>query len=183
MIPEDFLNDLNPIQREAAEHADGPVLVVAGAGSGKTRVLTYRIAYLISQGVSPHSIIAITFTNRASGEMKERVAALVGPVAQRMWVSTFHSACVRILRREAHRLDMRSSFTIYDASDSMRLINSCMKELSIDPKRLPPRSVAAEISDAKNKLVDAGLYSDFVTNPWQRQIAAVYTEYQRRLAL
>ena len=182
-MKEDFLDDLNPVQREAAEHPDGPVLVVAGAGSGKTRVLTYRIAYLISQGVSPHSIIAITFTNKASGEMKERVTALVGPVAQRMWVSTFHSACVRILRREAHRLDMRSSFTIYDASDSLRLISSCMKELSIDPKRLTPRSVAAEISDAKNKLVDAGLYSDFVTNPWQRQIAGVYTEYQRRLTL
>jgi DNA helicase-2/ATP-dependent DNA helicase PcrA len=179
----DILDDLNPVQREAVEHPGGPMLVVAGAGSGKTRVLTYRIAHLIQNGVSPYSIIAITFTNKASEEMKRRVVDLVGRPAESMWVSTFHSACVRILRREAPRLDIRSSFSIYDAADSDRLIKACMKELSIDPKRIPPRAVAASISDAKNKLMDAGLFSDFASNPWERTIAEIYTEYQRRLTI
>jgi ATP-dependent DNA helicase UvrD/PcrA len=176
-----FLDGLNPVQREAVEHPGGPVLVVAGAGSGKTRVLTYRIAHLVRSGVSPFAIIAITFTNKAAGEMKRRVEELVGPVAEKMWVSTFHSASVRILRREAPRLGWRSSFSIYDAADTDRLIKACMKTLNIDPKRFPPRAVAAAISDAKNKLTDAGLYSDFASNPWERTIAEIYTEYQRRL--
>ncbi|MGH2752859.1 MAG: ATP-dependent helicase, partial [Actinomycetota bacterium] len=182
-MKKDFLADLNPVQREAVEMADGPALVVAGAGSGKTRVLTYRIAHLIDNGVSPFSIIAITFTNKAADEMRRRVVDLVGPVAERMWVSTFHSACVRILRREAPRLDIRSSFSIYDASDSDRLIKSVMKELGVDPKRIPPRAVAASISDAKNRLMDAGLYADFAGNPWEKTIAKVYEEYQRRLTI
>ena len=178
----DFLADLNPVQREAVTHRAGlPILVVAGAGSGKTRVLTYRIAYLIEQGVSPFSIVAITFTNKAADEMKRRVAELVGSVADKMWVSTFHSACVRILRREAHRLGVRSSFSIYDASDSERMIKLCMKELNVDPKRFPPRAISGAISDAKNKLMDAGLYSDFASNPWERTVGEVYVEYQRRL--
>ena len=180
---DDFLDDLNPVQREAVEHSGGPMLVVAGAGSGKTRVLTYRIAHLIQNGVSPHSIISITFTNKAASEMKKRVSELIGSVADRMWVATFHSACVRILRREAPRLDIRSSFSIYDASDSDRLIKSVMKEMNIDPKRMPPRSVSAAISDAKNRLMDAGLYTDFATNPWEKTVARIYTEYQRRLTL
>ena len=180
-MPQNFLAALNPVQREAVELPAGPVLVVAGAGSGKTRVLAYRIAYLIAQGVSPYAIISITFTNKAAGEMKSRVAALVGPVANSMWVSTFHSACVRILRREAPKLDYRSSFSIYDAAASERMIKLCLKELNIDPKRVPPRAVAAAISDAKNKLTTAGLYSDFATNPWERTIASVYMEYERRL--
>jgi DNA helicase-2/ATP-dependent DNA helicase PcrA len=179
----DPLSDLNPVQREAVEHPGGPVVVVAGAGSGKTRVLTRRIAFLIGNGISPHSIIAITFTNKAAAEMKERVAELVGDVAERMYVSTFHSACVRILRREAPRLEIRSSFSIYDSADSERLIRACMKELNVDPKRVPPRSVQAAISDAKNKLMDAGIYADFASNPWERSIANVYTEYQRRLTI
>jgi DNA helicase-2/ATP-dependent DNA helicase PcrA len=179
----DAISDLNPVQREAVEHPGGPVVVVAGAGSGKTRVLTHRIAYLIQNGISPQSIIAITFTNKAADEMKRRVAGLVGDLAQRMWVSTFHSACVRILRREAPRLDIRSSFSIYDASDSERLIKSCMKELNVDPKRIPPRAAQAAISDAKNKLMDAGIYSDFAGSPWERKIAEIYTEYQRRLTI
>lgn len=179
----DFLDDLNPVQREAVEHPGGPMLVVAGAGSGKTRVLTYRIAHLISNGVSPHSIISITFTNKAADEMKKRVAELIGSVADRMWVATFHSACVRILRREAPRLDIRSSFSIYDSSDSDRLIKSVMKEMNIDPKRMPPRSVSAAISDAKNRLMDAGLYTDFASNPWEKTVARIYAEYQRRLTL
>ncbi len=179
----DLLSELNPVQREAVEIGDGPVLVVAGAGSGKTRVLTYRIAYLIQQGVSPFSIISITFTNKAAAEMRRRVVELVGGVAEKMWVSTFHSACVRILRREADRLDMRSSFSIYDSSDSERLIKAVMKDQGLDPKRVPPRAAAAAISDAKNKLMDAGLYSDFASNPWERTVARIYTDYQRRLTL
>ncbi len=177
----DYLDDLNPVQREAVEIEGGPVLVVAGAGSGKTRVLTYRIAHLINEGASPFSIISITFTNKAANEMKHRVAALIGPVANRMWISTFHSACVRILRREAPRLGFRSSFSIYDAGDSDRLIKMCMKEFGIDAKRIPPRAVAATISDAKNRLVDSGIYSDFAGDSWQRTVAEVYVEYQRRL--
>ena len=181
-MTKDFLADLNPVQREAVAHPAGrPILVVAGAGSGKTRVLTYRIAYLIEQGVSPFSIIAITFTNKAADEMKRRVGALVGEVAERMWVSTFHSACVRILRREAPRLGMRSSFSIYDSSDTERMVKICLKELNIDPKRFPPRAIAASISDAKNKLMDAGLFADFASNPWERTVGEVYVEYQRRL--
>jgi DNA helicase II / ATP-dependent DNA helicase PcrA len=182
-VKEAFLDDLNPVQREAVTSPGGPVLVVAGAGSGKTRVLTYRIAHLIDQGLSPYSLIAITFTNKAADEMKARVGRLVGPVADRMWVSTFHSACVRILRREAPRLDIRPSFSIYDSADSERLIKACMKELNVDPKRMPPRSVQAAISDAKNKLMDAGLYSDFASDPWERTIARIYVEYQRRLVI
>jgi DNA helicase-2/ATP-dependent DNA helicase PcrA len=181
-VTRDILAELNPVQREAVSHPAGrPILVVAGAGSGKTRVLTYRIAHLIEQGVSPYSIIAITFTNKAADEMKRRVAELVGSVAEKMWVSTFHSASVRILRREAHRLGIRSSFSIYDASDSERMIKLCLKELNIDPKRFPPRAIAATISDAKNKLMDAGLFSDFASNPWERTVGEVYVEYQRRL--
>jgi DNA helicase II / ATP-dependent DNA helicase PcrA len=178
----DNLLGLNPVQLEAVEHPGGPVLVVAGAGSGKTRVLTHRVAWLIEQGISPFSILAITFTNKAADEMKRRVVELVGPPAEAMWVSTFHSACVRILRREAQRLGIRSSFSIYDKADSERLIKLCLKELNIDPKRVPPRAVAAAISDAKNKLVGAGLYSDFAANPWETTIAEIYSEYERRLA-
>jgi DNA helicase-2/ATP-dependent DNA helicase PcrA len=180
-MQKDHLADLNPVQREAVVHPGGPVLVVAGAGSGKTRVLTHRIAHLIMNGTSPYALIAITFTNKAANEMKRRVQALVGPVAQAMWVSTFHSACVRILRREAPRLGIHSSFSIYDSADSERLIKLCMKELNIDPKRIPPRAVAATISDAKNKLMDAGLFSNFAANPWESKIAEVYTEYETRL--
>src|ERR687895_2661667 len=131
---EDYLDDLNPVQQEAVEHVGGPALIVAGAGSGKTRVLTYRIAHLIQQGISPFSILAITFTNKAADEMKRRVVELVGPVADKMWILTFHSACVRILRREAPRLGIRSSFSIYDAADSERLIKACLKELNLDQK-------------------------------------------------
>jgi DNA helicase-2/ATP-dependent DNA helicase PcrA len=177
----DYLSELNPVQREAVLVPGGPVLIVAGAGSGKTRVLTHRIAHLVAEGVSPFAILAITFTNKAADEMKRRVGELVGVVAQKMWVSTFHSACVRILRSEAPRLGMRSSFSIYDSSDSERLIKACIKELNIDAKRMPPRAVAASISDAKNKLMDAGLYTDFASNPWERSIGEIYSLYQTRL--
>jgi DNA helicase-2/ATP-dependent DNA helicase PcrA len=181
-MSQDPLSTLNPVQLEAVTHAGGPVLVVAGAGSGKTRVLTHRIAHLIREGTSPFAIIAITFTNKAAAEMKKRVGELVGSsVAEKMWVSTFHSACVRILRRESHNLGIRSSFSIYDASDSDRLIRACMKELNVDPKRFPPRAMSAAISDAKSRLVDAGMYSDFANNPWEKTIGEIYIEYQRRL--
>ncbi len=176
------MSGLNPVQRAAVEMPEGPVLVVAGAGSGKTQVLVYRIAYLLENGIAPESIIAITFTNKAAAEMRHRVAGLIGPTADEIWVSTFHSACVRILRREAPRLGYANSFSIYDSSDSLRLIRMILKDLNIDEKRLPPRGVAAAISNAKNKLMDAGLFSDFADNPYEKRIAVVYTEYEKRLA-
>src|SRR4051795_9722183 len=177
-----MLEGLNPVQREAVTHHDGPLLVIAGAGSGKTRVLTHRIAHLIQDhGVSPFEILAITFTNKAADEMKHRVGALVGPVAQRMWVSTFHSACVRILRRDASRLGYKSSFTIYDQADSLRLVGYVLRDLNIDTKRLPPRQVQGLISTAKNELVDFDTYSSRARTIFERKVADVYREYQKRL--
>jgi DNA helicase-2/ATP-dependent DNA helicase PcrA len=178
----DLLAGLNPVQREAASAPDGPLLIVAGAGSGKTRVLTHRIAYLIAEReVSPFGLLAITFTNKAAGEMKERVAALVGPVARRMWVSTFHSACARVLRREAPKLGYRSSFSIYDQSDSVRLVDYVRRDLNLDPKRFPPRKLHASISAMKNELVTVEqAQAEAMTQP-ERRLADVYREYQRRL--
>lgn len=178
----ELLGGLNPVQREAAAAPDGPLLVIAGAGSGKTRVLTHRIAFLIAErDVSPFGLLAITFTNKAAGEMKERVAALVGPVARRMWVSTFHSACARILRREAPKLGYRSSFSIYDQSDSVRLVDYVRRDLDLDPKRFPPRRLHAAISAMKNELVSVEqAEADAMTLP-ERRLADVYREYQRRL--
>src|SRR5215212_3205714 len=178
----ELLAGLNPEQADAVTHGDGPLLVVAGAGSGKTRVLTHRIAHLISdRGISPFEILAITFTNKAADEMKARVAALVGPVAARMWVSTFHSACVRILRREAKAIGYPSSFTIYDEADALRLTSYVLRDANVDPKRFPPRGVHAAISAAKNELLLAGEYSDRARSPYERRVAAVYREYQARL--
>ena len=150
-----LLEGLNPQQQAAVTHSGGPLLVVAGAGSGKTRVLTRRIAYLMARReVKPFEILAITFTNKAAGEMKERVTELVGPVAKSMWVSTFHSACVRLLRQEAHRLGYANTFSIYDSADSLRLITIVAKELNLDPKRYPARQFQSMISNAKNELQD-----------------------------
>ncbi|MHB8671173.1 MAG: ATP-dependent helicase, partial [Acidimicrobiales bacterium] len=178
----DPLADLNPVQREAVTHAEGPLLIVAGAGSGKTRVLTRRIAHLIAErGVSPFEILAITFTNRAADEMRSRVGALVGPVARRMWVSTFHSACVRILRRDAKALGYPSSFSIYDQADAERLTGFVIRDLDLDPRKFPPRVVHAAISAAKNELCDFETYSGRAQGPYERRIAEVYREYQRRL--
>jgi DNA helicase-2/ATP-dependent DNA helicase PcrA len=177
-----LLSGLNPVQREAAAAPDGPVLVVAGAGSGKTRVLTHRVAFLIAEErVSPFGLLAITFTNKAAAEMKERVAALVGPVAHRMWVSTFHSACARILRREAPVLGMRSAFSIYDQADSLRLVDYVRRDLNLDPKRFPPRRLHAAISALKNELVSPAEAADRAFTPPEHRIAEVYREYQRRL--
>ncbi len=176
-----LVEGLNPVQREAVLHAEGPLLVIAGAGSGKTRVLTHRIAHLIADGISPFEILAITFTNKAAQEMKDRVAALVGPVAEKMWVSTFHSACVRILRRDAHRLGYPSSFTIYDQADAQRLAGYVVRDLNLDPKRFPPRSVHAMISAAKNDDVGPREYRDRAEVILQRKVADIYDEYQARL--
>lgn len=182
--PDDLVLDLNPAQRAAVEHRGGPLLIVAGAGSGKTRVLTRRIAHLLASGdATPGEILAITFTNKAAGEMKERVAELVGPRSRAMWVSTFHSACVRILRSEAGRLGMKSTFTIYDAADSLRLMTLVLRELDLDPRKFPPRSYLAQVSNLKNELVDHETFASRAANPAEQQLAEAYAEYQRRLRL
>ncbi|MFI5044606.1 MAG: ATP-dependent helicase, partial [Acidimicrobiales bacterium] len=182
MPHEDLLAGLNPAQLEAVTYDDGPLLVVAGAGSGKTRVLTHRIAHLIEyRDISPFEVLAITFTNKAAGEMRERIASLVGPVALKMWISTFHSACVRILRRDASRLGYPSAFTIYDQADAVRLTGYVIRDLDIDPKRFPPRSVHAAISSAKNEGTTAAEYAERASVIHERRISDVFTEYQTRL--
>ena len=176
--------DLNPMQREAVAATEGPVLVIAGAGSGKTRVITYRVAHLIrDRGVRPWDVMAITFTNKAAGEMKERVGGLVGGVVRNMWVSTFHSACVRILRREAPRLGYRSGFTIYDAQDSLRAITMAIKDLDLDVKKFPPRTIRSTISKAKNELIDYESFASGDDYPgfFKSRVAEVYRLYQQRL--
>ncbi|WP_115924152.1 DNA helicase PcrA [Calidifontibacter indicus] len=182
--PESLLEGLNPQQKEAVLHQGAPLLIVAGAGSGKTRVLTHRIAYLMgARGVQPGQILAITFTNKAAAEMRERVEALVGPPARAMWVSTFHSACVRILRREATKVGLKSTFSIYDAADSQRLMAMVMRDLDLDPKRYPPRSFSHQVSNLKNELVDEETYASRVVEgtDQERMLAEAYTGYQRRL--
>jgi DNA helicase-2/ATP-dependent DNA helicase PcrA len=177
-----LLAGLNPQQSAAVIHAGGPLLVVAGAGSGKTRVLTRRIAYLMSRrNVAPYQILAITFTNKAAGEMKERVGDLVGPVAKSMWVSTFHSACVRLLRQEANRLGYSNSFSIYDSADSLRLITIVAKELNLDSKRYPARQFQSMISNAKNELMGPNDYVNATSNQFEEVVADVYSIYQKRL--
>ena len=181
-MPSDLLAGLDDEQREAVLAPRGPMCVLAGAGTGKTRTITHRIAHLIKvHGVSPFEILAITFTNKAAGEMKERIGRLVGPVAEKMWVSTFHSACVRILRRDATLLGYPSAFTIYDQADAVRLTGYVLRDLNIDPKRFPPRSVHATISAAKNEGLDVDAYSERARVIFERKIAEVYREYQARL--
>ncbi len=177
-----LVDDLNDSQRAAVEHRGTPLLIVAGAGSGKTRVLTRRVAHLLATGdAQPGEILAITFTNKAAGEMKERVAELVGPRAKSMWVSTFHSACVRILRAESSRLGISSTFTIYDQQDSLRLMTMVIRDLDLDPKRFTPRSFLAQVSNLKNELIDHETYSTRTTNQMEQTLAEAYGEYQRRL--
>jgi DNA helicase II / ATP-dependent DNA helicase PcrA len=179
---ERLLAQLNPPQRDAVTHGDGPLLVLAGAGSGKTRVLTFRIAYLVATGMAhPGEILAITFTNKAADEMRERVERLVGGVSRLMWVMTFHSACARILRREATKLGYKSTFTIYDEADSIRMLKRCMNDLEIDPKRFPPRAIKAQISDAKNRLVDSVEYRERQGSFFERTVADAYDLYERRM--
>jgi len=183
MVESAILEDLNPAQYEAVTHTGGPLLVVAGAGSGKTRVLTHRIAHLIDHhGLSPFEILAITFTNKAAGEMRDRVGTLVGPVAESMWVSTFHAACVRILRRDADYIDYPSRFTIYDQGDAVRLCGYVLRDLNLDQKRFPPRAIHATISAAKNDNIGAEQYAEQASNIFERRIAEVFSHYQRRLA-
>jgi len=180
--PETYLQDLNAAQREAVLTTEGPVLVIAGAGSGKTRVLTRRIAHLLhAVGVKPPEILAITFTNKAAGEMRERLADLVGPPARAAWVMTFHAACGRILRREAPRLGYRTNFTIYDSADQVRLVKQCLEELDRDPKRFTPRGIHSQISNAKNQLIGPEEYKSRVASFYDQTVADVYELYQRRM--
>ncbi|SEC08908.1 DNA helicase PcrA [Streptomyces melanosporofaciens] len=180
--PSALLEGLNEQQRAAVEHTGSPLLIVAGAGSGKTRVLTHRIAYLLgARGTHPGQILAITFTNKAAGEMKERVEELVGPRANAMWVSTFHSACVRILRRESKKLGFTSSFSIYDAADSKRLMSLVCRDLDLDPKRFPPKSFSAKISNLKNELIDEETFAGQATDGFEKTLAEAYAMYQARL--
>ena len=179
---EELLAGLNPAQREAVLHVDGPLLVVAGAGSGKTRVLTHRVAHLIrAHGVKPNEILAITFTNKAATEMRERLERILGRTARAIWILTFHAACGRMLRREAERLGYRSSFTIYDQADQVRVVKACLEELGKDPKRFTPRGIHAQISNAKNQLVSPEEYMSRVASFWDQTVAEVYELYQRKL--
>ena len=173
--------DLNPRQREAVLFDGGPLVVVAGAGSGKTRVLTRRIARLVASGVAPWRILAITFTNKAADEMRRRVIELVGSDAERMWVSTFHAACVRMLRRNVDRIGYRPGFSIYDDGDSRRLVEHVLDDLGIDQRRFPPRAVLGVISSAKSDLVDAAAFEERAGTIYERRIAQAYAEYERRL--
>jgi ATP-dependent DNA helicase UvrD/PcrA len=180
--PERYLSDLNPAQREAVLHTEGPLLVVAGAGSGKTRVLTHRVTHLLSAvGAQPNEILAITFTNKAAAEMRSRVEGMLGDVARRIWLMTFHAACGRILRREAPRLGYKTNFTIYDSADQVRLVRSVLEELERDPKRFTPKGIHSQISTAKNQLIGPGEYRERVQSFYDQTVAEAYDLYQQRL--
>ncbi|MBA3374962.1 MAG: UvrD-helicase domain-containing protein, partial [Actinobacteria bacterium] len=180
--PETDAVGLNQAQREAVQHTEGPLLVVAGAGSGKTRVLTHRVAHLVHDlKVRPNDILAITFTNKAAGEMRERLERMLGATARAIWILTFHAACGRMLRREAERLGYRSTFSIYDDQDQVRLVKACLEELGKDPKRFSPRGIHSQISRAKNELVSPEEYLERVASFWDQTVAEVYELYQRRL--
>ncbi|WP_051045270.1 DNA helicase PcrA, partial [Halalkalibacterium ligniniphilum] len=177
-----MLSGLNKEQREAVKHTEGPLLLMAGAGSGKTRVLTHRIAYLIREkGIAPWNVLAITFTNKASREMKDRIAQLVGPIAEDIWISTFHSMCVRILRRDIDRIGYNRNFTILDATDQLSVIKQILKNKNIDPKKFEPRSILGTISGAKNELKKPDEFLGIATGPYEQTAAEVYVEYQKQL--
>ncbi|MHB8126509.1 MAG: DNA helicase PcrA [Desulfitobacteriaceae bacterium] len=178
------LEDLNSVQQLAVKHKEGPLLILAGAGSGKTRVLTYKIAHLIAQGVEPWEILAITFTNKAAQEMRERAAVLVGSEGRGLWVTTFHSACVRILRQEIGNLPgYNRNFVIYDSGDQQAVLRTCLKECNLDDKKFPVRAVGAVISEAKNKLLDQDNFEQQSGDYFQKQVAKVYQAYQKRLKI
>ena len=177
-----LLDGLNEPQRDAVTYGEGPLLILAGAGSGKTRVLTHRIAYLVATGAAqPSEILAITFTNKAADEMRERAELLVGRRVRAMWVMTFHSACARMLRAHADRLGYTRQFTIYDQADSRRLIKRCLEENGVDPKRFTPAAIHNQISDAKNHLRDAEAYAQLVGSFFEQTVADVYRSYEREL--
>src|SRR3954462_1037360 len=177
-----LLEGLNPPQREAVTWPGGPLLILAGAGSGKTRVLTHRIAYLLrTKEARADEILAITFTNKAAQEMRERVEQLVGRATRAMWVMTFHSACARMLRADAHRLGYTRQFTIYDAADQRRLMKKVLDDLDIDSKRFTPRAMQSQISDAKNKLRSPEDYRQLVGSYFEQTVADVYERYEREL--
>jgi DNA helicase-2/ATP-dependent DNA helicase PcrA len=177
-----LLEGLNPPQRDAVVHGEGPLLILAGAGSGKTRVLTHRVAYLLRTGqAKPSEILAITFTNKAAAEMRERVELLVGRATRAMWVMTFHAACARMLRSDAHRLGYTRQFTIYDSADQRRLIKKCLDDLDVDVKRFTPRAMQTQISDAKNKLRSPEDYRQLVGSFFEQTVADVYDQYEREL--
>lgn len=177
----DLRQQLNEAQYEAVTYQGGPMLVIAGAGSGKTRVLTYRIAHLLRQGVAPHQILAVTFTNKAAREMRERIEQLVGPVAGGLWMGTFHATCVQILRRYADRLGYTQRFTIFDTADQLTTVRECLKELNLDPKSYEPRSLLSAISRAKNERIGPAEYTDRAMDFWERQVARVYKAYDAKL--
>ncbi|NLY75904.1 MAG: DNA helicase PcrA [Firmicutes bacterium] len=177
----DILTGLNEPQQEAVRHTEGPLLILAGAGSGKTRVLTHRIAYLLEQGVEPWRILAVTFTNKAAEEMRERVEALVGPAAEAIWVSTFHTACVRILRREIEALGFDKSFVIFDTQDELTLVKNILKEMNLSDKNYHPKALLAAISSAKNELIGPEEYSNTAADHWTKIVAEVYARYQKKL--
>lgn len=179
---QEAINRLNPRQKEAALATDGPLLIMAGAGSGKTRVLTHRIAHIIDARKSaPWGVLAITFTNKAAREMQERVSRLVGPAGREIWVSTFHSMCVRILRKDIERIGFTSNFSILDSSDQLSVIRSCMKDLNIDTKKFEPKAVQSMMGTAKNELVSPAQYEQKIGDYFEGIVAKVYTKYQQRL--
>ncbi len=181
-LANDLINGLNKEQAEAVKHTEGPLLIMAGAGSGKTRVLTNRIAYLLGEKeVSPRSILAITFTNKAAREMRERVHKLVGDEGSQIWVSTFHSMCVRILRRDIDRIGYNSNFSILDTSDQLSVIKQALKRLNLDPKQYDPRAMLGAISSAKNELITPDQYSKEAGSVYERKVAEIFDLYQKTL--
>ncbi|GAM11892.1 DNA helicase PcrA [Mesobacillus selenatarsenatis] len=181
-LTDKLLNGLNPEQQKAVKTVDGPLLLMAGAGSGKTRVLTHRIAYLmVEKGVNPYNILAITFTNKAAREMRERIQRMMGGAADNIWISTFHSMCVRILRRDIDRLGYNRNFTILDSTDQQSVIKSILKDKNMDPKKYDPRAILGTISSAKNELITPEEYAKTAGDYFSQKVSDVYTEYQRRL--
>ncbi len=172
---------LNPAQREAVCHTEGPLLILAGAGSGKTRVLVYRIAYLLSRGVPPENLLAVTFTNKAAQEMRERVGGLVGSLAQAIWISTFHSACARILRQEGTVLGLAGNFVVFDAQDQLIVVKECLRDLNLSEKNFNPQAIRAALSSAKNKLIAPEEYEQTAADFWAQTVARVYPVYQKKL--
>jgi DNA helicase-2/ATP-dependent DNA helicase PcrA len=181
-LSEKLLNGLNPQQQKAVKATEGPLLIMAGAGSGKTRVLTHRIAYLlVEKGVNPYNILAITFTNKAAREMRERIYKMMGGTADEIWISTFHSMCVRILRRDIDRIGYNRNFTILDTTDQQSVVKAILKDKNIDPKKYDPRALLGAISSAKNELIDPEKYDSLANGYFELVVSDVYKEYQKRL--